>query len=133
MTISLIESDLDYEYGNIARASGLLLIGSHSTIERPLIGLRELRSIQPHIHSSYAMPSNNLLAGVGVVYVYDVEEDRRYQQLTRCCEYQRVHGGIGTIYAILRLPDVDLADRVVNELGAQFRFLGEAGFGSVNQ
>lgn len=128
MTISYTESG-----GGLAQATGLLLIGSRLTIERPIIGLRELRSIQPYIYSSYAMPSDDLLAGVRIVYVYEVEEQRRYQQLTRCCNYQRTNGGIRTIYAILRLANVDLADRVMNELGAQFRFVGEAGFGPVNQ
>jgi len=68
------------------------------------------------------------LAQVGVVYVYDIEESRRFQQLKRCCEYQRKHGGIRSIFAILRFPDVDLADRVM-AVGSQFRLLGEAGFG----
>ena len=117
--------------GNVSRAHGLLLIGSHSTIERPIIGLRELLSVRWHTHSSYTMPSDDILARVKVVFVYDVEENRRYQQLARCCDYQRECGVIQTIYAVLRFPDVDLAHRVVNELGAQFRFIGEAGFGPV--
>ena len=117
-------------YTGVTRANGLLLIGSNSTIERPIIGLRELRSIQPYIYSSYAAPSDEVLAQVGVVYVYDIEESRRFQQLKRCCEYRRKHGGIHSVFAILRLPDVDLADRVQG-LGSQFRLLGEAGFGPV--
>ena len=76
------------------------------------------------------MPSDDVLARVGVVFVYDIEEVQRYRQLAHCCEYQRKHGGIKSIYAILRVLDVDLAERVAG-LGSQFRILSEAGFGPV--
>lgn len=76
------------------------------------------------------MPSDDALARVGVVFVYDIEEGQRYRQLARCCEYQRKYGGIKSIYAILRVLDVDLAERV-GGIGAQFRLLGEAAFGPV--
>ena len=44
--------------------------------------------------------------------------------------YQRKHGGIKSIYAIFRVLDVELAERV-GSVGAQLRLLGEAGFGPV--
>jgi len=106
------------QYGTAPQAHGLLLIGSHATIEKPIIGLRELQSIRWHIYSSYAMPSDDRLARVGVVFVYDIEEDRRYQQLKRCCDYQREYGRVQKIFAVLHHLDDALADRVMNELGA---------------
>src|SRR5579863_3049414 len=108
-----------------------LFIGSSSTIEGPVIGLRELRSIQAHVHSSFEGPSDEVLAQVVVIYVYDIEESRRFLQLRRCCEYQRAHGEIYSIFAILRVLNVDLAERI-QDLGSQFRLLGEAGFGPAN-
>jgi hypothetical protein len=128
-----IPSHNGHRYLNAARAPGLLLIGSHSTIESPIIGLRELRAIQPYIHASYGLPSDDLLAGARVVYVYDVEENLRFQQLERCCEYQREGARTQTIWAILNRLDVGLADRIVSELGVQFRLIGEAGFGPASQ
>ena len=93
-------------------AVGVLFIGSHVTIEKPIIGLRELRSIQPHIHSSYAMPSDTVLARIHIVYGYDLEDERRVHQLRHCSEYQRKHGNIQTIYAFLRVLDVNLAEQL---------------------
>jgi hypothetical protein len=117
------QASVQPRYETIPPIYGVLLIGSNSTIEKPIIGLRELRSIQAHIYSSYAMPSDTLLAQVGVVFVYDIEEDRRFQQLRRCCEYQRKHGGIQSIFGILSSLNVELAERVT-DIGSQFRLLG---------
>jgi hypothetical protein len=115
--------------GGVEEASGPLFIGSHATIGGPIIGLRELLSIRPYIHSSYTIPSDDVLKRSEVVFVYDVEDGRRFLQLEQCCAYQRKNGGIKSIYAVLRVLDEKLADRILNELGAQFRLLGETSFG----
>ena len=106
--------------GSVPEARGPLFIGAHATIGRKIIGLRELLSIQPYTHSSYAMPSDHVLKRTDALFVYDVEDGRRWLQLEHCCSYQRKCGGIRSIYAFLRVLDEKLADRIVNELGAQF-------------
>jgi hypothetical protein len=104
----------------------ILLIGSESYVESQIAGFRDRRSVQPIPHTSYAMPSESILALLDVVFVYEVEEHQRFQQLKHCCEYQRRHGGIEIVFGFSCNLDPRLA-KLIRAAGAEFAPLGEAG------
>jgi hypothetical protein len=99
--------------------SDLLLIGSQATFDRLIVGFRDRRSVQPHTYTSYAMPPAALLADAASVFIYEIEQHQRYQQLRMVCEYQRRYGGIMVIFGFSRRLDARLAKRVF-ESGAGF-------------
>lgn len=109
-------------------ANDLLLIGSQATLDGLIAGFRDRRSVQPRIYTSYAMPSESILALIDVVFVYEVEEHQRFQQLKHCCEYQRRHGGIEIVFGFSYNLDPRLA-KLVRAAGAEFAPLGKAGSG----
>jgi len=98
----------------------ILWIGSHTALDDQLAGLRDRRSVQPCVYTSYAMPPAELLSNAAAVFVYEVEIPERLQQLKACCEHQRRYGGIQLIFGLsCRLQFDDTPKRVI-DTGAQF-------------
>jgi hypothetical protein len=100
-------------------ANDILLIGSEATLDHLIVGFRDRRSIQPRTYASYAMPPASLLANAAAVFIFEVEQHQRYQQLRMACEYQRRYGGIKQTFAFSRCLDAHLAKRVLED-GARF-------------
>jgi hypothetical protein len=109
-------------------ANDLLLIGPEAMLDGLIAGFRDRRSVQPRAYTSYAMPSESILALIDLVFVYEVEEHQRFQQLKYCCEYQRRHGGIEIVFGFSCNLDPRLA-KLVRAAGAEFAPLGKAGLG----
>lgn len=107
-------------------ANELILIGPESKVEGLIADFRNRRSVQPLPYTSYAMPPESLLARVDIIFIYDVEEHQRFQQLRRCCEYQRRYGGIKIVFGFSRNLNPRLAE-LVRVNGAEFALLGKAG------
>lgn len=81
------------------------------------------RSFPALSSNSYDLPPKYLLALIDIVYVFDVDDPRRMQQLAGYCEHRRAYGTCGIVFGYAsdcsRSRAAEL-DAVVTGYGARF-------------
>jgi hypothetical protein len=105
-------------------AGGALFIGSNvDDLAISYTDYHNRRSFPGLSIKSYDLPPKYLLALVDIVYVFDIDDPRRMQQLAGCCEYRRAYGTCRSVFGYAYDCSASKAaelDEIVTGHGARF-------------